>query len=327
MEFWGLSMVRTYFLWIAFLSVFVTHSAQAETKPTIVHGESTLADSEAHQQILLSSVRIGKVPVIDGKPNLNRFQQGCSGTVTSTGQVATATHCFNSPPSNWIYYAEVRTSINPDERKMIRITTVNTEKKISDAMDEINADSKKRSLDLALVDLEEAVDEKHVVKVCAANKVNTDSEYVVAGFGATATEVEKTKTLHHTTVRMQQVNAGTFFSRPVRDQVNSSASCYADSGGGLFIRDKDKKNVCLAGTVSGNDQPNAAGSNPELCTRPSLRQIFSRATSERFKNLKVKYEIDPNYKSPPTQVKPGSPGTLPPGEVSEDLDGAVPIKQ
>jgi len=318
-------MTKYYFLIGLIVLSLAAQSSSSDTKPTIINGTVTLADSAAHEQMLMSSVRIGKVPVVDGQPDLARFNSGCSGTITGKSQVATAAHCFSGPDSSWIYYVEVRTSINPDKRKLIRASSLNTAKDVKDIMNETGKDPKKRGLDLATLTLDGEVDVRNIAPICGPQNVKTDSEYVVAGFGATATE-KKSNDLLHTSVKMQQVNEGTFFSKPNRDQEIAAAACYGDSGGGLFIQEKDRKKACLAGTVSGNDQPPASGTAAELCMRPNLRQIFARATADSFKGLKTEKVFDPNPKAPPTQGSPGSQGTLPPGDIGDDAETGKLIK-
>lgn len=294
------------------------HLSYAATKPTIINGTVTLADSAQNEQMLYSSIRIGSVPVINGQPDVSRFRHECSGTITGKSQVATAAHCFRGPASTWIDFVEVRTSINPDKRKFVRVASVKTAKSIDDIIDETANSPKKRGLDLAMLTLDEEVDDKNITPLCDASKIKVNSEYIVAGFGTTEDQKPSSQ-LRHTKVKMQQVNEGTFFSKPVRDQDNNSAACYRDSGGGLFVNDPAKKQVCLAGAVSGNDQPQAKGDPVELCLRPNLRQVFARATPEAVKNLKVEQVFDANPSVPPSEGSPGSQGTLPPGNEDEDL--------
>lgn len=319
-------MGKFYFLMALIVVSLAAQSSNTNIQPTIINGKPTLADTLANEQMLYSSIRIGKVPVVDGKPDLTRFNAGCSGTITGKSQVSTAAHCFSGPASTWLYYVEVRTSINPDKRKLLRVASLSTAKDVKDIMAETSKDPKKRGLDLAMLTLEGEVEDRNVASICGVNEVKTDSQYIVAGFGTTESS-PKSDQLRHTTVKMQQVNDGTFFSKPIRDQDKTSSACYGDSGGGLFIQDKDEKRTCLAGTVSGNDQPPASGTPQELCSRPNLRQVFARASSKAYKNLTIQTVFDPNPKIPEVIGSPGSQGTLPPGDPGDDIEGAVPINK
>ncbi len=318
---------------IAVISFIVGFSLAAlakteKAKPKVIHGSLTTNDSPANEQILLSSVRIGLVPANNGEHDLSRFRAGCSGTITGTSQIATAAHCFSMPTTGLVYYAEVRTSINPDTRKFIRLSSVQTAKDIDEIMNITSKDAKTRGLDLATATLDGTVDAKNITPICGSNNVRTDSQYKVAGFGVTESGVAS-KDLRDTSVKMQQVNEGTFFSQPNRDQEKNSAACYADSGGGLFVTDKDKKKACLAGTVSGHDLGGGGNTqNPvELCTRPNLRQVFARATSKAMKGLNVEKTFEKNPPPIPKQDPvPGFQGTLPPGTLDEDLEAETPIE-
>ncbi len=288
----------------------LTFSAFAKS-PRIINGGVVQPQTEWQKKLLLGAVRIGSVQLDEsGKLIQDSFKSYCSGTLVEGHRIASANHCFANPFVKPNLYAEVRLSIDPDVRKLVRLNRVSTAAESNELMNIMNAsDGTKRELDLALVDFEDEdpkIDKSHEIMICREG-LSINSKFVAAGFGLTENPSDDLKHLRMTPLPIEEIKPGTIWSHPF-EKVDDASTCFGDSGGGLYVIRDNKKDLCISGVVSGNDSgnrgekpPNSISNTPKppgqterpplqpiviqpikppspekRCMKPGQRQIFAR---------------------------------------------------